>query len=65
LLVNAVWDRLSALLETIAAMVILGEYFVDPWNMLVGIGLIILGLFFLKVPLKKSEAFSPSSYFFK
>lgn len=46
LLVNAVWDGLSALLETIAAMVILGEYFDDPWKYL-GVALIILGLFFL------------------
>jgi hypothetical protein len=34
LLVNAVWDGMSALLETIAAMIILGEYFDDPGNIL-------------------------------
>lgn len=56
LLVNAVWDGLSALLETIAAMVILGEYFDDPWKY-VGIGMIILGLFFLKMPLKRPKPF--------
>jgi multidrug transporter EmrE-like cation transporter len=56
LLVNAVWDGLSALLETIAAMVILGEYFEDPWKY-VGVGLIILGLFFLKIPLKRPKPF--------
>lgn len=56
LLVNAVWDGLSALLETIAAMVILGEYFEDPWKY-VGIALIILGLFFLKIPLKRPKPF--------
>ena len=56
LLVNTVWDGLSALLETIAAMIILGEYFVDPWKY-VGIGLIILGLFFLKLPLKSPKPF--------
>jgi len=44
LLVNAVWDGLSALLETIAAMVILGERFEDPWKYIV-IALIILGLY--------------------
>jgi hypothetical protein len=37
-------------------MVILGEYFEDPWKY-VGIVLIILGLFFLKMPLKRSKPF--------
>ena len=56
LLVNAVWDGLSALIETIAAMVILGEYFDDPWKYL-GIVFIITGLFFLKLPLKRPKPF--------
>lgn len=56
LLVNVVWDGLSALLETLAAMIILGEYFDDPWKY-VGVGLIILGLFFLRIPLKRSKPF--------
>ena len=46
LLVNAVWDGLSALIESIAAIVILGERFNDPWKYF-GIFLIVLGLFFL------------------
>jgi multidrug transporter EmrE-like cation transporter len=45
LLVNAVWDGLSALIESIAAFVFLGERFDDPWKY-VGIALIIIGLFF-------------------
>lgn len=56
LLVNAVWDGLSALLETLAAMIILGERFDDPWKY-IGIGLIIIGLFFLKIPLKNPKPF--------
>jgi multidrug transporter EmrE-like cation transporter len=56
LLVNAVWDGLSALLETLAAMIILGERFEDPWKY-VGIVLIILGLFFLQIPLKRHKPF--------
>ena len=56
LLVNAVWDGLSALLETVAAMILLGEYFEDPMKY-VGIVFIISGLFFLKVPLKRSKPF--------
>lgn len=62
LLVNVVWDGLSALLETIAAMVILGEYFEDPWKY-VGVALIILGLFFLKLPLKRNKPFIWPSVF--
>ena len=56
LLVNAVWDGLSALIETIAAMLILGEYFDDPWKYM-GIFLIIAGLFFLKIPMKRKSSF--------
>ena len=62
LMVNAVWDGLSALLETVAAMIILGEYFDDPWKY-IGICLIILGLFFLKLPLKRTKPFKfPKMY---
>jgi len=49
LMVNAMWDGLSALLESIAAMVYLGERFDDPFKYL-GVILIIAGLFFLKRP---------------
>ena len=56
LLVNAVWDGLSALLESIAAFLILGERFDDPWKYF-GIFLIILGLFFLRMPLVSPHKF--------
>jgi multidrug transporter EmrE-like cation transporter len=56
LLVNAVWDGLSALIESIAAIVILGEKFDDPWRYF-GIVLIVLGLFFLKMPLVNEKKF--------
>lgn len=56
LIVNAVWDGLSALIESAAAMIILGERFDDPWKYF-GIVLIILGLFFLKLPLKNPKQF--------
>src|SRR5690349_8315614 len=49
LLVNAAWDGLSALVESLAAIVILGERFDDP-RKYVGVVLIIAGLFFLKLP---------------
>lgn len=51
LMVNAAWDGISAFIESLMAYLILGERFSDP-NQYIGIGLIITGLFFLKIPLK-------------
>lgn len=56
LLVNAAWDGFSALIESIAAIILLGESFDDPYKYL-GIGLIILGLFFLKLPVINEKKF--------
>jgi multidrug transporter EmrE-like cation transporter len=50
LMVKAAWDGISAFIESVLAFVILGERFSDP-NQYIGIGLIIAGLFFLKIPL--------------
>ena len=50
LMVNAAWDGISALIESIDAYVVLGERLTDP-NQYLGIGLIVLGLFFLKIPI--------------
>jgi len=49
-MVNAAWDGISALIESIAAYVVLGERLTDP-NQYIGVGLIVLGLFFLKIPI--------------
>ena len=57
LLVNAVWDGLSALIESIAAIVILGEKFNDPFKYL-GIFMIIIGLIFVKMPLFRKHTFT-------
>jgi multidrug transporter EmrE-like cation transporter len=62
LLVNAAWDGLSALLESIAAIIILGEKFDDPYKY-IGIGLIILGLFFLKLPVVNEKKFIFPKFF--
>ena len=62
LIVNAAWDGLSALLESIAAIVILGERFDDPWKYF-GIVLIILGLFFLKLPILNTKKFVFPQFF--
>lgn len=56
LLVNAAWDGISAILESIAAMVFLGEFFTDKKQYL-GIILIALGIFFLKIPNARKTPF--------
>ena len=62
LLVNAAWDGLSALIETIAAMIILGEKFNDPWKYF-GIFLIVSGLFFLRLPVVNEHKFIIPRFF--
>jgi len=56
LLVNAAWDGISALVESIAAIVVLGERFNDPWKYF-GIFLIVVGLLFLKLPVVNEHKF--------
>jgi multidrug transporter EmrE-like cation transporter len=56
LLVNAAWDALSTIIESAAAFFILGERFDDPMQY-VGLLLIILGLFFLKLPVVNEHKF--------
>jgi multidrug transporter EmrE-like cation transporter len=62
LLVNAVWDGLSALIESVAAIIVLGEKFDDPWKYF-GILLIVVGLFFLKLPLVNEHKFIIPKFF--
>ena len=56
LLVNGVWDGLSTLIETLAAIIILQEY---PKNIneMVGLILIIVGLMFVKLPIFRNKKF--------
>jgi multidrug transporter EmrE-like cation transporter len=51
IVVKASWDGISALIEYIAAYLILGERFTDT-NQYIGIVLIVCGLFFLKIPVR-------------
>ena len=55
-MVNNAWDGTSSLLESLFADIVLGERF-DNYLQYLGIGSIILGLYLLKIPLKKSHAF--------
>ena len=56
LTVNAAWDGLSAFIESIAAIIILGERCEDPYKY-IGIGFIIIGLFMLRMPLFRKDKF--------
>ena len=49
MVVKASWDGISAIIEYILAYLILGERLSDP-NQYIGIGLIVCGMFFLKIP---------------
>jgi len=54
LMVNAAWDGMSALIESVAAFVVLGERF-ESKSQYVGVVFIILGLYLLKIPLTKKH----------
>jgi len=56
IVVNTSWDGLSALIESLYALLLLGERYDEPIKY-VGLVLILLGLFFLKIPWKKVKPF--------
>ena len=62
LLVNAAWDGFSALIESIAAIIVLGERFDDPCKYF-GIVLIVTGLFFLRMPVVNEHKFIFPKFF--
>lgn len=62
LLVNGAWDGISAIVESIAAMIFLGQYFESIYQYL-GLTLIIIGLFFLRIPITRKKEFKFPSIF--
>lgn len=62
LMVNAGWDGISALIESLAAFIFLGER-LDDLGQYFGILFIIIGLFLLKIPLKRKKEFKFPSFF--
>ena len=56
LMVNGAWDGISTIIESLAAYLFLGERFESVYQYL-GLLLIIVGLFLLKIPLTKAKAF--------
>jgi len=62
MMVNGAWDGISGLLESAAAYIFLGERFHDPLQYL-GLILIAVGLYFLKIPTSKKTGFVWPSLF--
>ena len=56
LMVNGAWDGVSALIESIAAYIFLGERF-HNYLQYIGLCSIIVGVFLLKIPLNRKHAF--------
>uniref|UniRef100_A0A6C0JHI0 EamA domain-containing protein n=1 Tax=viral metagenome TaxID=1070528 RepID=A0A6C0JHI0_9ZZZZ len=56
LLVNGAWDGISAIIESLAAIIFLGEQFGSIYQY-IGLLFIIIGLFFLKIPLQRKKEF--------
>ena len=57
MMVNAAWDGISGLLNSIYSYFILGERF-DDLSQYLGLGLIIVGIYLLKVPISKANPFT-------
>lgn len=60
-MVNAGWDGISALIKSLAAYIILGER-LESLGQYFGIIFIIIGLFLLKIPLKRKKEFKFPSF---
>jgi multidrug transporter EmrE-like cation transporter len=56
MMVNGAWDGINGLLSGIYSYIVLGERFEDI-SQYIGLGLIIVGIFLLKVPLTKANPF--------
>ena len=57
MMVNGAWDGISGLFNSIYSYFILGERF-DSISQYIGLGLIIVGIFLLKIPLEKANPFT-------
>jgi multidrug transporter EmrE-like cation transporter len=56
LLVNSAWDGISTLIEGLIGIIVYGEYFTSV-SQYVGFIFLIIGLFLLKIPLKRKHKF--------
>jgi len=56
LMVNGAWDGMSAVIESLAAYIFLGEMF-HNYLQYIGLCIIIVGIFLLKIPLNRKYPF--------
>jgi multidrug transporter EmrE-like cation transporter len=63
LMVNGAWDGISGLMESMAAYIFLGERFEHNFQY-IGLIFISIGLFLLKIPLKKIKQFKIPNFHF-
>jgi multidrug transporter EmrE-like cation transporter len=61
IVVNTAWDGLSTIIEDSYAFIVLGERY-EHWIQYVGLVFVIIGLFFLKIPVKSAKAFEMPSF---
>jgi len=61
LMVNGGWDGISCLLESIYAYIFLGERFED-YTQYIGLVIVVIGIFMLKIPLKKGRHIKKSLF---
>ena len=61
LMVNGAWDGMSAVIESLAAYIFLGERF-HNYLQYVGLCIIIVGIFLLKIPLNRKYPFHVPSF---
>ena len=62
IIVNTAWDGVSTVLEDFFAFFFLGERY-DHWIQYVGLFMILVGLYFLKIPIKRKTPFTFPSLF--
>ena len=62
IVVNTAWDGVSTIMEDAFAFFFLGERY-DFWIQYVGLFLILIGLYFLKMPIKRKKSFRFPSLF--
>lgn len=56
LLVNNSWDAMNTVLQSVVAYFLLGERF-EHYTQYLGVGLVVLGMYLMKIPWKKDKPF--------
>lgn len=60
MLINGAWDSVSAIIESLAAYIFLGER-LEHFSQYFGLGFIVFGMYLLRVPLTRDHKFKMPS----